>query len=609
MFQVPEGGSVVLSGAASTDPDGDDLLYEWDLNGDNIIDFTSRDIVFSAVGLDGPGPFMVELTLRDGDPAVRADAMSGTTNAAVSIKNVPPTLITAHLDDPIEGQPFSFDAIVVDPGSDTISEWIIGWGDGSTTTTSTLQVAHTYSHQDRTTLTISVTDEDGTYPLYEEEFNIRNLPPVPVNFLVAQDGAIDVIVDEPLVDDLGNALFDPVTAYEFVAFADAEEKLRQTFTLSEMEQLNTSPPEYQATLTGLTNGTVYTVTVASINVDGTGAATTSAQTVTPVDTAMVSINTGLNGFTISSLRTTRFGAFPLTSSGTPAPDVNLTWESSGGSIDEFGLFVAPVGPTQVTISLTGHQPSTGATSTADLIVTVLEPPAPPPTPEPVNPSGPIPDPPPSTIDGAATGIITPEQGAVVSSSDGATTVRIRPSTVSEFLVIQIAEIQPEQVPEVSTGVRLITLGDPVLELSFTTPDGAPVPDFIADRAVEITFRYTDAQAEAAGGALNLVVMKYDEEIGAWSKLNTQVDLMAKTLTAFVKRFSLFTVGTEIDESPNITPTPAPTATPRADVILPATRDRTAERDASTRILIVGLLLAVLGLTAGSIWHRNIVRRL
>lgn len=601
---------MVLSGAASTDPDGDDLLYEWDLNGDNIIDFTSRDIVFSAVGLDGPGPFMVELTLRDGDPAVRADAMSGTTNAAVSIKNVPPTLITAHLDDPIEGQPFSFDAIVVDPGSDTISEWIIGWGDGSTTTTSTLQVAHTYSHQDRTTLTISVTDEDGTYPLDEEEFNIRNLPPGPVNFLVAQDGAIDVIVDEPLVDDLGNALFDPVTAYEFVAFADAEEKLRQTFTLSEMEQLNTSPPEYQATLTGLTNGTVYTVTVASINVDGTGAATTSAQTVTPVDTAMVSISTGLNGFTISSLGTTRFGAFPLTSSGMPAPDVNLTWESSGGSIDEFGLFVAPVGPTQVTISLTGHQPSTGAASTADLIVTVLEPPAPPPpTPEPVNPPGPIPDPPPPTIDGAATGIITPEQGAVVSSSDGATTVRIRPSTVSEFLVIQIAEIQPEQVPEVPTGVRLITLGGPVLELSFTTPDGAPVPDFIADRAVEITFRYTDAQAEAAGGALNLVVMKYDEEIGAWSKLNTQVDLMAKTLTAFVKRFSLFTVGTEIDESPNITPTPAPTTTPRADVILPATGDRTAERDASTRILIVGLLLAVLGLTAGSIWHRNIVRRL
>ena len=53
-----------------------------------------------------------------------------------------------------------------DPGADTLSSWLINWGDGTTTPLdgTATSTTHTYSGNDATyTISGSATDEDGTY--------------------------------------------------------------------------------------------------------------------------------------------------------------------------------------------------------------------------------------------------------------------------------------------------------------------------------------------------------------------------------------------------------------------------------------------------------------
>ncbi len=99
-YTVPEGGTVVLDGSASYDPDGPNRIvsYAWDLDGDGSFGETGPDAVrgdetrirptFSAAGLDGPGTYSVGLKVTDLDG--RTNLVADT--ATVSITNVAPTL-------------------------------------------------------------------------------------------------------------------------------------------------------------------------------------------------------------------------------------------------------------------------------------------------------------------------------------------------------------------------------------------------------------------------------------------------------------------------------------------------------------------------------------
>jgi hypothetical protein len=59
---------------------------------------------------------------------------------------------------------------IVDPGTDTVSQYKINWGDGTSDTLTAAQlaaasntVAHTYTTAGTYTFSIDLTDEDGTY--------------------------------------------------------------------------------------------------------------------------------------------------------------------------------------------------------------------------------------------------------------------------------------------------------------------------------------------------------------------------------------------------------------------------------------------------------------
>ena len=125
------GGSVVLNG---TNFGGEGpVLYEWDLDGDNIfgevgVDATYGDEVgtnptFTVTGVDGPDDsFTVTLQLTDDNQTI-------TDTATINIANVAPTLTISGAASVDEGSAYTLSLSSSDPGNDTITQWTINWGD------------------------------------------------------------------------------------------------------------------------------------------------------------------------------------------------------------------------------------------------------------------------------------------------------------------------------------------------------------------------------------------------------------------------------------------------------------------------------------------------
>jgi len=88
-YTVNEGGSVLLDGTGSSDPDqaASSLIYEWDLDGDGVFDVTGATPTFSAAGLNGPSQVTVTLRVTDNS------GETSTATAMVNIMNVAPTVL------------------------------------------------------------------------------------------------------------------------------------------------------------------------------------------------------------------------------------------------------------------------------------------------------------------------------------------------------------------------------------------------------------------------------------------------------------------------------------------------------------------------------------
>jgi PKD repeat protein len=84
-YTVAEGGSITLNGSGS-DPDGDGLTYQWDLDNNGTFETTGQSPTFSAANFDGFTSRTVALRVIDSKGAV-----SATDTATVNINNVAPT--------------------------------------------------------------------------------------------------------------------------------------------------------------------------------------------------------------------------------------------------------------------------------------------------------------------------------------------------------------------------------------------------------------------------------------------------------------------------------------------------------------------------------------
>ena len=160
---VAEGSSLALSGLSST---GTGLTYAWDLDGDGVFgetgtaagrgDETGASVTFAAQGIDGPATRIISLKVTD------SLGQSVTTSFTINITNAPPVVSLAGTTSGMEGQSYTLPFSAVDPGGDSIAQWLVTWGDGTTSTLvgSTSSAAHVYADNGAYAVTVSATDKD-----------------------------------------------------------------------------------------------------------------------------------------------------------------------------------------------------------------------------------------------------------------------------------------------------------------------------------------------------------------------------------------------------------------------------------------------------------------
>jgi uncharacterized delta-60 repeat protein len=165
-YAVFEGSSVVLSGAGSSDSDGSIVSYEWDFNYDGVTfnpSATGMDVTFDQPDADGPSSRTLALRVTDNEGATHI------ATAALDVLNVAPGLTISGNASAEEGVSYALTlGATSDPGADSISQYIIHWGDGTSSTfnasdlPANRQVQHTYSAGSYA-ITVDLADEDGTH--------------------------------------------------------------------------------------------------------------------------------------------------------------------------------------------------------------------------------------------------------------------------------------------------------------------------------------------------------------------------------------------------------------------------------------------------------------
>lgn len=167
-----EGMPVTLSAAGSFDPEGDPLVYRWDLDGDGSFDtgWSSSPTLAHTWTDDWNGSVTVEVS--DGTSASSA-------SAPVTISNLPPVIDTVTVESPVvpEGAPVQFSVTCSDPGSgDTIASVTWDFGDGSFGAGES--PAHAYADNGEYTVVVTVTDDDGATAQKSVVVSVSNTAPV-----------------------------------------------------------------------------------------------------------------------------------------------------------------------------------------------------------------------------------------------------------------------------------------------------------------------------------------------------------------------------------------------------------------------------------------------
>ena len=123
-YTTAEGAPVTLDASSSADPDGDTLVFEWDLDEDGVFDdATGATASFDTVGQDGVFDVAVKVT----DP----DGVHDIDSTMVTVANVPPSIALGS-DEPVaENSTVTVNSIISDPGWLETLTATIDWDDGS----------------------------------------------------------------------------------------------------------------------------------------------------------------------------------------------------------------------------------------------------------------------------------------------------------------------------------------------------------------------------------------------------------------------------------------------------------------------------------------------
>lgn len=169
---VNEGATFILTLGDVIDP-GDDSVTEYTINwGDGQQEtISSNDLPANRevrhVFADGETAPTILVTLVDED-----GRHENAGSLAIAVNNVPPTLTLLGADSVEEGSPYTLTlGSISDPGTDTVVEYVIDWGDGQQDSIASgalpvsREVSHTYEDgAAAATISVTLVDEDGSHP-------------------------------------------------------------------------------------------------------------------------------------------------------------------------------------------------------------------------------------------------------------------------------------------------------------------------------------------------------------------------------------------------------------------------------------------------------------
>ncbi len=175
---VNEGSTYTLNLSAS-DP-GADPISNWTINwGDGSLaqDVSGNPSFATHIYADGPNSFTIRATATDQDGTFGANTVN------VIVNNVPPSIPVSGARTVNVGSPYTlFLGTVVDPGADTVTAYLVHWGDGQTDTFAIPGThSHTYSSGPATrNITVDLVDADGTYANVGTALDVTTvIPPSP----------------------------------------------------------------------------------------------------------------------------------------------------------------------------------------------------------------------------------------------------------------------------------------------------------------------------------------------------------------------------------------------------------------------------------------------
>jgi hypothetical protein len=161
-YAVDEGSSVTLT-ATGNDPDGDTLVYAWDLDNDGTFEAGGQSVSFA--GVDGPAIYTVGVQVTD------EGGLSATATAIVTVNNLAPLVgpITAPTSPVKTGVTVNSSASFTDAGILDTHTALWDWGDGSTSSgvvtetngSGSVTGSHSYAEAGLYPITLTVTDKDG----------------------------------------------------------------------------------------------------------------------------------------------------------------------------------------------------------------------------------------------------------------------------------------------------------------------------------------------------------------------------------------------------------------------------------------------------------------
>ncbi|SCZ84884.1 hypothetical protein NSMM_300003 [Nitrosomonas mobilis] len=136
---------------------------------------------------DGDASHNVSVTVTD----VAGD--SDTQQFQLGVNNVAPVIALHGADSVNVGASYTLDlGAVTDPGQDTVTSYIVNWGDGSSDTFSNAgQVTHAYADPGNNTISVDLVDEDGTHTNAGSLTIAVGIPPADVSVNAGGNATLD----------------------------------------------------------------------------------------------------------------------------------------------------------------------------------------------------------------------------------------------------------------------------------------------------------------------------------------------------------------------------------------------------------------------------------